>query len=109
TSVRLVNTFVSPVPRSTHAPDRVRDYDEPSLRPVRTCRLVPGLHRVRRGTRPALLMRYHALACDYDGTLAQHGAVDQSTVAALERLRASGRKLLMVTGRQVDDLIAAFP
>jgi hydroxymethylpyrimidine pyrophosphatase-like HAD family hydrolase/energy-coupling factor transporter ATP-binding protein EcfA2 len=54
-------------------------------------------------------MRYHALACDYDGTLALHGRVDSSTVAALERVRASGRKLFMVTGRQVEDLLGVFP
>jgi hydroxymethylpyrimidine pyrophosphatase-like HAD family hydrolase len=54
-------------------------------------------------------MRYFALACDYDGTLATHGVVSEATVAALERLRASGRKLLLVTGRDLDDLIRAFP
>jgi hydroxymethylpyrimidine pyrophosphatase-like HAD family hydrolase len=54
-------------------------------------------------------MRYFALACDYDGTLAQHGRVSEATIAALGRLRASGRKLLLVTGRQLDDLISVFP
>jgi hydroxymethylpyrimidine pyrophosphatase-like HAD family hydrolase len=54
-------------------------------------------------------VRYHALACDYDGTLATHGRIDAATTAALGRLRASGRKLLMVTGRQVEDLIAVCP
>jgi HAD superfamily hydrolase (TIGR01484 family) len=54
-------------------------------------------------------MRYFALACDYDGTLAEHGRVSEATIAALERLRASGRKLLLVTGRQLDDLIQVFP
>ena len=39
-------------------------------------------------------MRYLALACDYDGTLASEGRVAPETVAALERLRASGRQLL---------------
>jgi HAD superfamily hydrolase (TIGR01484 family) len=54
-------------------------------------------------------MRYFALACDYDGTLAEHGHVTDATVAALERLRGSGRKLLLVSGRQLDDLSAIFP
>jgi hypothetical protein len=54
-------------------------------------------------------MRYLALACDYDGTLALHGRVDAATVEALERLRASGRKLIMVTGRELDDLMNVFP
>src|SRR5262245_3968957 len=49
-------------------------------------------------------MRYLALACDYDGTIAHHGRVDDDTLAALRRVRASGRKLLLVTGRELDDL-----
>jgi hydroxymethylpyrimidine pyrophosphatase-like HAD family hydrolase len=54
-------------------------------------------------------MRYLALACDYDGTIARHGQVDASTLAALERLRASGRRLLLVTGRELDDLLRVLP
>jgi HAD superfamily hydrolase (TIGR01484 family) len=54
-------------------------------------------------------MRYHVLACDYDGTLAHHGRVDEATLAALERLRQSGRKLIMVTGRELDELFTVFP
>ena len=54
-------------------------------------------------------MRYLALACDYDGTLASAGRVAPATVAALERLRASGRRLILVTGRELDDLLAVFP
>ncbi len=53
-------------------------------------------------------MRYHALACDYDGTLAHHGKVNDETVTALERLRSSGRRLIMVTGRELDDLQQNF-
>lgn len=54
-------------------------------------------------------MRYHALATDYDGTLAHHGLVDEPTIAALERLLASGRRLIMVTGRELHELLAIFP
>jgi hydroxymethylpyrimidine pyrophosphatase-like HAD family hydrolase len=54
-------------------------------------------------------VRYLALAADYDGTLAHDGHVDSPTLAALDRLRASGRRLLLVTGRQLDDLLAVFP
>ncbi len=54
-------------------------------------------------------MRYHALACDYDGTLATHGTVDQSTLEALDRLRSTGRNLILVTGRELDDLGRVFP
>jgi HAD superfamily hydrolase (TIGR01484 family) len=49
-----------------------------------------------------------ALATDYDGTLAHHGRVDAQTIAALERVKASGRKLLMVTGRELPDLKRVF-
>ena len=54
-------------------------------------------------------MKYFALATDYDGTLALHGKVDEPTVAALERVRASGRRLIMVTGRELDELATVCP
>jgi HAD superfamily hydrolase (TIGR01484 family) len=54
-------------------------------------------------------MRYLALATDYDGTLAWHGFVDQATVEALGQVSASGRKLIMVTGRELGHLLAVFP
>jgi len=53
-------------------------------------------------------MRYHGLATDYDGTLASDGAVTAATLAALDRLRTSGRKLILVTGRELDDLFRVF-
>jgi HAD superfamily hydrolase (TIGR01484 family) len=54
-------------------------------------------------------VRYLALATDYDGTLASHGTVSPETVEAVRRLAATGRKLILVTGRRVDDLIRVFP
>jgi hydroxymethylpyrimidine pyrophosphatase-like HAD family hydrolase len=51
---------------------------------------------------------FMAFATDYDGTLAADGSVDERAIAALERLRASGRKLLLVTGRELPDLRAVF-
>jgi hydroxymethylpyrimidine pyrophosphatase-like HAD family hydrolase len=54
-------------------------------------------------------MRYHALACDYDGTIAHDGRVDDETIAALGRLRESGRRLILVTGRELKDLLTVFP
>jgi hydroxymethylpyrimidine pyrophosphatase-like HAD family hydrolase len=54
-------------------------------------------------------MRFQALATDYDGTLAHDGRVDHSTVAALDRLRAAGRRLFLVTGRELPDLNSVFP
>jgi HAD superfamily hydrolase (TIGR01484 family) len=53
-------------------------------------------------------VRYHALACDYDGTLAKNGVVDEPTLAALARVRESGRQLLLVTGRELEDLRRVF-
>ena len=50
-------------------------------------------------------MRYYALAADYDGTLAHDGVVDEPTWAALKRLKASGRKALIVSGRELDELL----
>jgi hydroxymethylpyrimidine pyrophosphatase-like HAD family hydrolase len=54
-------------------------------------------------------VRYHALACDYDGTIAQDGTIAETTRSALLRLRASGRSILLVTGRRLDDLAAVCP
>jgi hydroxymethylpyrimidine pyrophosphatase-like HAD family hydrolase len=53
-------------------------------------------------------MRYLALATDYDGTIAHDGVVDDATVAVLRRLKDSGRHLIMVTGRELDDLFRVF-
>jgi HAD superfamily hydrolase (TIGR01484 family) len=53
-------------------------------------------------------MDYRALACDYDGTVAQDGRVDEPTMGALERVRKSGRKLVLITGRELDDLLHVF-
>lgn len=50
-------------------------------------------------------MTYLALATDYDGTLATDGQVDDRTLAALQKWRDSGRKLILITGRQLDDLL----
>ncbi|HWO72483.1 MAG TPA: HAD-IIB family hydrolase [Dehalococcoidia bacterium] len=49
-----------------------------------------------------------ALAVDFDGTIALDGRVDDPTRAALESVRRTGRRLLLVTGRQLDDLRQAF-
>ncbi|GHD15292.1 HAD-IIB family hydrolase [Tianweitania populi] len=54
-------------------------------------------------------MYYIALATDYDGTLATHGKVSAETLAALKRFKESGRKLILVTGRELPDLKECFP
>ena len=54
-------------------------------------------------------MFFVALATDYDGTLARHGRVDVATIEALKEVRRSGRKLILVTGRDLPDLRRVFP
>ena len=49
-------------------------------------------------------MRFLALASDYDGALAENGYMTAATRTAVERLRATGRKLILATGRSLDDL-----
>ena len=50
-------------------------------------------------------VRHLALATDYDGTIAHNGAVDTTTVEALKSLKLCGRKLILVTGRELDELL----
>jgi hydroxymethylpyrimidine pyrophosphatase-like HAD family hydrolase len=52
---------------------------------------------------------FRALATDYDGTLTEQQHVDARTIAALQRVRASGRRLILVTGREVNALMRALP
>lgn len=54
-------------------------------------------------------MKFSCLACDYDGTIAHDGRVAPSTVAALKGFAAAGGKLLLVTGREIRDLLQIFP
>lgn len=54
-------------------------------------------------------MRYRVFATDYDGTLAHDGHVDAPIRESLWRLKKTGRRLVLVTGRQWDELIAIFP
>jgi HAD superfamily hydrolase (TIGR01484 family) len=54
-------------------------------------------------------MRYQVLATDYDGTIAHHGRVSDELIASLERLLATGRRMVMVTGRELPELMEIFP
>ena len=54
-------------------------------------------------------MHYLILAADYDGTLATDGKVSEKSLEGLKRLQKSGRKLILVTGRQLDELLQVFP
>jgi HAD superfamily hydrolase (TIGR01484 family) len=54
-------------------------------------------------------MYFVALATDYDGTIAEDGVVAEATLEALRELKQSGRKLLLVTGRQLPELKKVLP
>jgi len=54
-------------------------------------------------------MRFQLVASDYDGTLANDGRVAKSTLTVLDRVRESGRKLLLITGRELESLQSVFP
>lgn len=54
-------------------------------------------------------MRYLALATDYDGTLATNGQASADAIAAVARLRESGRRAILVTGRRLEDLSKVLP
>ncbi|HEV2507482.1 MAG TPA: HAD family hydrolase [Mesorhizobium sp.] len=54
-------------------------------------------------------MNVTALATDYDETLAEEGLVSATTLSALRKLKESGRRLILVSGRQLPDLKRVFP
>jgi hydroxymethylpyrimidine pyrophosphatase-like HAD family hydrolase len=54
-------------------------------------------------------MYFIALATYYAGALAEDGLVSRSTLDALRDLKQSGRKLILVTGRELADLQRVFP
>jgi hydroxymethylpyrimidine pyrophosphatase-like HAD family hydrolase len=49
-------------------------------------------------------VRFSALACDYDGTLAFQDRIGPEALAALEHARQAGLRLVLVTGRTFFDL-----
>jgi HAD superfamily hydrolase (TIGR01484 family) len=53
-------------------------------------------------------MYFLAIATDYDGTIAHRGSVNAATVAALKKCKESGRRLILVTGRELPDLKKVF-
>jgi phosphoserine phosphatase len=54
-------------------------------------------------------MRYLALAADYDDTLATSGKLSPGVEAALARLRQSGRRVVLLTGRTFEELVSVCP
>jgi hydroxymethylpyrimidine pyrophosphatase-like HAD family hydrolase len=68
-----------------------------------------GTHKPDQITPYAMTMPYDALATDYDGTIALDGVVDGTTRAALHRLRDAGWRLVLATGRELDDVRDLMP
>src|ERR1700740_1136729 len=54
-------------------------------------------------------MRYTAIALDFDGTIAHDSVVPAHVVDGLRRLKETGRKLILDTGRELPELLAIFP
>lgn len=54
-------------------------------------------------------MRYLALATDYDGVIARDGRPSGTALSAIERLRKSGRRAILVTGRRLANLRDSCP
>ena len=49
--------------------------------------------------------RCRSLAFDYDGTLAEAGRVDEGLLQMLQAVRATGRRLILASGRRVESLV----
>src|ERR1041385_3688921 len=74
----------------------------------RGARAPDGLvHGIKRACETA--MRFLALATDYDGTVAHDGVTPPFVGEALNRLRSSGRRVILVTGRELPDLQRVAP
>ena len=54
-------------------------------------------------------MRYLALVTDYDGVIARDGRPSGTALSAIERLRKSGRRAILITGRRLDNLRESCP
>lgn len=54
-------------------------------------------------------MTYHAIATDYDGTLATDSVVAAETWATLSDFRQGGGRVFLVTGREFEDLKRVCP
>jgi len=57
---------------------------------------------LRPGRQPLANLR--ALAADYDGTLAEHGRMSADTEAALRSLRDVGFRMILVSGRRLENI-----
>jgi hydroxymethylpyrimidine pyrophosphatase-like HAD family hydrolase len=61
------------------------------------------------GGKTGLAMRYLAFASSFDETIAGDGKIPAATLAALRRLVASGRQLILLSRRPVEQLAERVP
>ncbi len=54
-------------------------------------------------------MRYLALASDYDGVIARDGRPSSTALSAIGRLRTTGRRAILITGRRLENLRESCP
>jgi hydroxymethylpyrimidine pyrophosphatase-like HAD family hydrolase len=54
-------------------------------------------------------IRYHALITDYDGTLTCDEKMSATTLSALYRIKYGGRKLILATGRRLEEIKSCIP
>lgn len=54
-------------------------------------------------------MRYRVFITDFDGTLADQGRVAMATWTRIADYRRQGGRVILATGRQLDDLLEVFP
>lgn len=54
-------------------------------------------------------MKILALACDFDETIAPRGRIATELLPEFDRARALGQKLILVTGRELDDIRRVCP
>ncbi len=52
---------------------------------------------------------FRAVAVDFDGTLTAAGRVHPDALAAIDETRSAGRRVVIVTGRILPELLAVFP
>ncbi len=62
-----------------------------------------------RSNRQEMMSVYSAIAIDYDGTLTRTPRPSAEVLAAVREARAQGRKVLLCTGRILDELRTDFP
>lgn len=54
-------------------------------------------------------MRYLALAVDFDGVVASQGRPSRAAISAIQRLKSSGRRVVLITGRRIAQLLEDCP